>query len=87
MLVDGSIVVTENIHRFLGLKHGTKADRIQLIGEATKEVGRPIAFAILIVIAVFLPILSLDAVEGKMFKPLAYTVMLALGGSLFFALV
>jgi cobalt-zinc-cadmium resistance protein CzcA len=87
MLVDGSIVVTENIHRFLGLKHGTKADRIKLIYEATQEVGRPIAFAILIVIAVFLPILSLDAVEGKMFKPLAYTVMLALSGSLVFALV
>jgi cobalt-zinc-cadmium resistance protein CzcA len=86
MLVDGSIVVTENIHRFLGLNHGSKADRLKLIHDATKEVGRPIAFAILIVIIVFLPILSLDAVEGKMFKPLAYTVMLALGGSLVFAL-
>ncbi len=87
MLVDGSIVVTENIHRFLGLKHGTKADRIGLIHDAVKEVGRPIAFAVLIVIVVFLPILSLDAVEGKMFKPLAYTVMLALAGSIVFALV
>ena len=87
MLVDGSIVVTENIHRFLGLKHGTKADRLLLIRDATREVGRPIAYAILIVITVFLPILSLDAVEGKMFKPLAFTVMLALGGSLVFALV
>ncbi|MEE9369328.1 MAG: CusA/CzcA family heavy metal efflux RND transporter [Pontiella sp.] len=87
MLVDGSIVVTENIHRFIGLNHGTKADRLKLIFDATKEVGRPIAFAILIVIIVFLPILSLDAVEGKMFKPLAYTVMLALGGSIAFALV
>jgi cobalt-zinc-cadmium resistance protein CzcA len=86
MLVDGSIVVTENIHRFLGLGHGTKADRLRLIHDATKEVGRPIAFAILIVITVFLPILSLQAVEGKMFKPLAYTVMLALGGSIGFAL-
>ena len=87
MLVDGSIVVTENIHRFLGLNHGTKADRLKLIHDAAKEVGRPIAFAILIVIIVFLPILSLEAVEGKMFKPLAYTVMLALGGSIAFALV
>jgi cobalt-zinc-cadmium resistance protein CzcA len=87
MLVDGSIVVTENIHRFLGLKHGGKEHRLQLIQNAAKEVGRPIAFAIMIVIVVFLPILSLDAVEGKMFKPLAYTVMLALGGSLVFALV
>jgi cobalt-zinc-cadmium resistance protein CzcA len=86
MLVDGSIVVTENIHRFLGLKHGTKADRIRLIHDATKEVGRPIAYAIMIVIVVFLPILSLEATEGKMFKPLAYTVMLALGGSIVFAL-
>ena len=86
MLVDGSIVVTENIHRFLGLNRGGKRDRLQLILDATQEVGRPIAFAILIVIVVFLPILSLDAVEGKMFKPLAYTVMLALGGSIVFAL-
>jgi cobalt-zinc-cadmium resistance protein CzcA len=87
MLVDGSILVTENIHRFLGLKHGGKEHRLQLIHDATKEVGRPIAYAIMIVITVFLPILSLEAVEGKMFKPLAYTVMLALGGSIAFALV
>lgn len=87
MLVDGSIVVTENIHRFLGLKRGTGASRFELIRNATNEVGRPIAFAILIVITVFLPILSLQAVEGKMFRPLAYTVMLALGGSILFALV
>ena len=87
MLVDGSIVVTENIHRFLGLKHGTKSDRLRLIHDATKEVGRPIAYAIMIVIVVFLPILSLEATEGKMFKPLAYTVMLALAGSIVFALV
>ncbi|VGO21534.1 efflux RND transporter permease subunit [Pontiella sulfatireligans] len=87
LLVDGAIVVTENIHRFLGLKHGGKEHRLQLILNATKEVGRPIAFAIMIVIVVFLPILSLEAVEGKMFKPLAFTVMLALGGSIVFALV
>ncbi len=87
MLVDGSIVVTENIHRFLGMKQDGKAHRLQLIHNATQEVARPILFAILIVITVFLPILSLQAVEGKMFKPLAYTVMLALGGSVVFALV
>ena len=87
MLVDGSIIVTENIHRYLGMKHEDKSHRLERIYEATREVGRPIAFAILIVITVFLPILSLEAVEGKMFKPLAYTVMLALGGSILFALV
>ena len=87
MLVDGSILVTENIHRFLGLKQESGASRFELIRDATTEVGRPIAFAILIVITVFLPILSLQAVEGKMFKPLAYTVMLALGGSIIFALI
>ena len=86
LLVDGSIVVTENIHRFLGMKGERKEDRLQLIYAAVKEVGRPIAFAIMIVIVVFLPILSLGATEGKMFKPLAYTVMLALGGSIVFAL-
>ena len=87
LLVDGSIVVTENIHRFLGMKQGGKEHRLQLIYAATKEVARPIAFAIMIVIVVFFPILSFDAVEGKMFKPLAYTVMLALAGSIVFALV
>jgi len=106
MLVDGSIVVTENIHRFLGLKNlaqrrkdtkgpedslgdfaSLRENKLRLILDAAKEVGRPIAFAIMIVIVVFLPILSLEAVEGKMFKPLAYTVMLALGGSIAFALV
>ncbi|MDF7822968.1 CusA/CzcA family heavy metal efflux RND transporter [Pontiellaceae bacterium B12227] len=113
MLVDGSIVVTENIHRFLGGANAPKSkvgkskvnkgrdveepstlelqtldsSRLRLVAAATREVGRPIAFAILIVIIVFLPILSFDAVEGKMFKPLAYTVMLALGGSIAFALV
>ncbi|VGO17627.1 Cobalt-zinc-cadmium resistance protein CzcA [Pontiella desulfatans] len=89
MLVDGSIVVTENIHRFLGLKHtcaSVRGNRLQLIHDATKEVGRPIAFAIMIVIVVFLPILTLESTEGTMFKPLAYTVMLALGGSIAFAL-
>ncbi len=108
MLVDGSIVVTENIHRFLGGAEGSRVgtstgqgreadggstfdsqtfDRQSRIAAATREVGRPIAFAIVIVIAVFLPILSLDAVEGKMFKPLACAVMLALGGSVVFALI
>jgi cobalt-zinc-cadmium resistance protein CzcA len=118
MLVDGSIVVTENIHRFLGrassscslagvIASGTGDEgdlpaarlegivpqpfqpynKLQLIHDATKEVGRPIAFAIVIVIVVFLPILTLESTEGIMFKPLAYTVMLALGGSIVFALV
>ena len=95
LLVDGSIVVTENIHRFLGMRTSnpddSPADRLKqklgLIKAATMEVGRPIAFAILIVIIVFIPILSFDAVEGKMFKPLAYTVMLALAGSIAFALI
>lgn len=86
MLVDGSIVVTENIHRFLGLRHSTKKDRVRLIHDATVEVGRPIAFAILIVIVVFLPILTLESTEGTMFKPLAFTVIMALAGSIVFAL-
>lgn len=87
MLVDGSIVVTENIHRFIGIRQEGRPHRLKLIFDATREVGRPIAYAILIVIIVFLPILSLEAVEGKMFKPLAYTVMFALGGSIVYALV
>ncbi len=84
LLVDGAIVFVENIDRKLR-ESSQNQSRLGLIAEACKEVGRPVAFALLIISLVFLPIISLKGVEGKTFRPLAYTVILALLGSLIYA--
>ncbi len=81
MIVDGSVVMVENFERKL-LHHDSDKTRVQLIGEAAREVGRPILFGVLIIIAVYLPILTLEGTEGKMFRPMALTVGMALIGSL-----
>src|SRR4029079_1518483 len=62
------------------------ASRSAVVLKATKEVAQPVLFGILIIILVFLPILSLQGMEGKMFKPLAYTIMIALLVSLLLSL-
>jgi cobalt-zinc-cadmium resistance protein CzcA len=85
MLVDGAIVMVENTERMLQSAEPSES-RIHVVARACKEVGRPIAFAIFIIIIVFLPLFTLSGVEGKTFKPLAYTVALAMFGSLLFAL-
>ena len=117
MLVDGAVVMVENIYRCLS-EAGARADRTELgppmpphprplpaepgpgraekqarggstmhhILEAAREVGRPVLFGILIIIVVFLPLFSLTGVEGKMFKPLAFTVAFAMFGSLILSL-
>lgn len=85
MLVDGSIVVVENVLRHL--REDENADRLQLIKNATAEVARPISFALLIVMAVFIPIFMFEGVEGKMFKPLAFSIVIALGASIIAASV
>jgi cobalt-zinc-cadmium resistance protein CzcA len=87
MMVDGSVVVVENVYRLMSEPHTEKQDRTDLIVQAVKEVGQPVIFGILIIILVFLPILSLRGYEGKMFHPLAYTIMIALLLSLIFSLV
>jgi cobalt-zinc-cadmium resistance protein CzcA len=84
MIVDGSVVVVENVYRHLS--HQPSLPRLQLVTEAVKEVGQPVVFGILIIILVFLPLLSLHGMEGKMFKPLAYTIMIALMVSLVLSL-
>jgi len=84
MIVDGSVVVVENVYRHLS--HHPSLPRLQLVTEAVKEVGQPVVFGILIIILVFLPLLSLHGMEGKMFKPLAYTIMIALMVSLVLSL-
>ena len=84
-IVDGSVVMVENcMHR---LQNGAgKQSLLDVIRDAAKEVARPITFGVLIIIAVYLPILTLQSLEGRMFRPMAVTVVSALTGSLFLAL-
>jgi len=95
LIVDGSVVMIENIVRHLSLKpggdkaeesseieHSGKTNIIGVILKAGQEVLRPIVFAVGIIIIVYIPILALEGVEGKMFKPMALTVIFALIGSL-----
>jgi len=86
MMVDASIVVVENIFRWLQEDPDPEKSKTHLVGRAAREVGRPIFFAIAIVIIVFLPLFTLQGVEGTMFRPLAYTIALAMLGSLIFSL-
>ena len=85
MLVDGTIVMVENVDRMLRSAPAGES-KLQVIARACQEVGRPIVVAISIIIIVFLPLFTLQGVEGKTFRPLAYTVAFAMFGSLIFAL-
>ncbi|MBL6979538.1 MAG: efflux RND transporter permease subunit [Desulfobacteraceae bacterium] len=87
MLVDGAIVMVENIFRRLRNIDDPKEDKTSIILTAAREVNRPILFSIFIIIVVFLPIFALQGVEGKMFSPLASTICLALFGSILSALI
>jgi cobalt-zinc-cadmium resistance protein CzcA len=81
LVVDGSVVMVENAMRRLG--HRKPEERfLQVVLDACTEVARPILFGVGIIIVVYLPILSLQGVEGKLFKPMAMTVVFALIGSL-----
>jgi cobalt-zinc-cadmium resistance protein CzcA len=81
LIVDGSVVMVENCMR--RLSHRTKEDSFfHTILDACMEVGRPIIFGVGIIIIVYLPILTLEGIEGKLFKPMALTVVFALVGSL-----
>ncbi len=86
MMVDGTIVMVENVDRMLRESHGDETV-LHVVGRACAEVARPIVFAIAIIIIVFLPLFTLQGVEGKTFRPLAYTVSLAMLGSLLFAIL
>ena len=85
MIVDGTIVMVENTDRVLN-ESDESEPRHQVIVRACREVGRPVAFAIAIIVIVFLPLFTLQGVEGKTFRPLASTVSMAMAGSLLFAL-
>ncbi len=86
ILVDGAVVMVENIHRTLARKHGTKYSIREVITEAAAEVDRPIVYAVAIIVAGFLPIYVLSGPSGRLFKPMADTTIFALLGSLILAL-
>ncbi len=86
LIVDGSVVMIENVFRRMG-ERGTSGKSVrELVQEACVEVARPVSFAVGIIMIVYLPILTLTGIEGKMFRPMAVTVLFALGGSLILSL-
>jgi cobalt-zinc-cadmium resistance protein CzcA len=92
LIIDGAVVMVENIVRHLGEKQHalgrrlTAAERAREVLRSAKEVANPMFFGVLIITVVYVPILALQGIEGKMFKPMALVVMLALGASLVLAL-
>lgn len=86
LLVDGSIVVVENIVERLGRAHEEGTPRLNLVYQAASEVIVPVSAGIAIIALVFLPLLSLQGLEGKLFAPVALTIVFALAGSLLLAL-
>jgi cobalt-zinc-cadmium resistance protein CzcA len=87
MIVDGSVVMTEQfVRRLHGREEETEGKSRQLLLHAAHDVGRPVAFGVLIILIVYLPILTLQGLEGRMFRPMALTVGMALFGSLLLAL-
>ena len=92
LIIDGAVVIVENIVRQLGLKQHqlgralTIEERTKTVLAASKQVGSPMFFGVIIITVVYIPILALTGIEGKMFHPMALTVMLALGGALVLAL-
>jgi heavy metal efflux system protein len=86
MVVDGAVVMVENIIRHLAHKNDPHTPQ-QKIRDAAQEVQRPVFFAIAIIITAYLPIFTLQAVEGRLFKPMAWTVAFALLGALTFSII
>ena len=94
MMVDGGVVMVENAYRHLSETKRATAEheikfqesRAHLVLRAAREVGRPIVFAIAIIVIVFLPLFTLQGVEGKMFRPMAFAISFAMVGSLVFSL-
>ncbi len=85
MVVDGAVVMVENIVRHLSRREtGTVADRIRA---SAHEVQRPVFYAIAIIITAYLPIFTLQRVEGRLFRPMAWTVAFALLGALLFSMI
>jgi heavy metal efflux system protein len=92
LIIDGAVVIVENIVRQLGQKQHqlgrplNAEERMRTVIAASKQVGTPMFFGVVIITVVYIPILALTGIEGKMFHPMALTVMLALAGALLLAL-
>jgi heavy metal efflux system protein len=87
LIVDASVVMVENfVRRLAGAGSQSVTDRQDVIRAAAFEVGRPIVFGIAIIVAVYIPIFALQGLEGRMFRPMAFTVCAAVLGSLLLAL-
>ena len=87
MVVDGAVVMVENIVRHLGRRESDTRTPKQKIFEAAHEVQRPVFYAIAIIITAYLPIFTLQRVEGRLFKPMAWTVAFALLGAVIFSML
>ena len=92
LIVDGAVVMVENMLRHATLRRRAQGralsagERVETVRTAAREVARPMFFGVLIITLVYVPILALTGVEGKMFRPMAVAVMLAIGGALVLAL-
>jgi cobalt-zinc-cadmium resistance protein CzcA len=87
MVVDGAVVMVENIVRHLTKRENGVKTPMEMIREAAYEVQRPVFYAIAIIITAYLPIFTLQRVEGRLFKPMAWTVAFALLGALIFSML
>jgi cobalt-zinc-cadmium resistance protein CzcA len=86
LVVDSSVVMIENCVRHLAHNNRDGKSRMQVIRDAAVEVRKPTMFGELIIMIVYLPILTLEGVEGKLFRPMAMTVIMALAGSMVLSL-
>jgi len=84
-MVDGAIVMIENLHKHLE-KSDDKADRWQIVVQSAQEVGPPLFFSLLIITLSFIPVFALEAQEGRMFAPLAFTKTYAMGAAAILAI-
>ena len=84
LIVDGAVVVVENC--FARLSHGHVESKARIILDAAVQVGKPVIYGVGMIVLVFLPLMTLEGMEGKMFAPLAYTIAIALTASLVLAL-
>src|SRR6202166_1004013 len=87
MVVDGAVVMIENIVRHMTHPKNSSRKTMEVVSEAAHEVQRPVFYAIAIIITAYLPIFTLQRVEGRLFRPMAWTVAFALLGALIFSML
>jgi cobalt-zinc-cadmium resistance protein CzcA len=86
LLVDGPIVMAEAVIARLAMERITAQNRLEVITSSLQQVARPVVFSVTIILLVYIPLLTLEGTEGKMFRPMATTMALALFGSVIFSL-